>query len=66
MPFNVGDFVELHNEWMEAAREHPGIVVSKQVPVGQALWRLLELLQKEDADSMRSQLRFLVKRPAGG
>lgn len=57
--FNVGDFVRLHNRWIEQRREHAGIVVSKQLPVGEALRRLLVLLQQESGDSMRGQVRFL-------
>ena len=57
--FNVGDFVQLHNQWMRKDRQHAGIIVSKQLPVGEALRRLLTLLQKEDAESMLGQIRFL-------
>jgi predicted nuclease of predicted toxin-antitoxin system len=57
--FNVGDFVRLHNRWIQAGREHAGIIVSKQLPVGEMLRRLLALLQKESGDSMRGQVRFL-------
>ena len=57
--FNVGDFVRLHNRWMDAGREHAGIIVSKQLPVGEMLRRLLALLQKESGDSVRGQVRFL-------
>ncbi|HEY5043914.1 MAG TPA: hypothetical protein VIK53_18225 [Verrucomicrobiae bacterium] len=44
---------------MDAGREHAGIIVSKQLPVGEMLRRLLALLQKESSDSMRGQVRFL-------
>jgi hypothetical protein len=57
--FNVGDFVRLHNRWIEDGREHTGIIVSKQLPVGEALRRLLALMQKETADSMRGEVCFL-------
>jgi uncharacterized protein DUF5615 len=57
--FNVGDFVRLHNRWIDERREHAGIIVSKQLPVGEMLRRLLALLQKENGDSMRGQVRFL-------
>jgi hypothetical protein len=57
--FNVGDFVHLHNRWIDESREHAGIIVSKQLPVGESLRRLLALLQKESGDSMRGQVRFL-------
>jgi uncharacterized protein DUF5615 len=57
--FNVGDFVRLDNRWMEAGREHAGTIVSKQLPIGEMLRRLLALLQKEGSDSMRIPVRFL-------
>ena len=57
--FNVGDFVQLHNRWRAEGREHAGIIVSRQLPVGVVLRRLLVLLQREDAESLRGQIRFL-------
>lgn len=57
--FNVGDFVRLHNRWVASGREHAGIIVSKQLPIGESLRRLLALLGKEDSESMRGQIRFL-------
>ena len=57
--FNVGDFVQLHNGCVQSGREHAGIIVSKQLPVGEALRRLLALLQRETAASMKGELRFL-------
>ncbi len=57
--FNVGDFVRLHNRWVTEGLEHAGIIVSKQLPVGESLRRLLALLGKEDAQSLRGQIRFL-------
>jgi hypothetical protein len=59
MTFNVGHFLQLHNSWLRSGREHAGIIVSKQLPIGESLRRLLSLLQRETADSMRGQLRFL-------
>jgi hypothetical protein len=55
----VGDFVRLHNRWVAEGRDHGGIIVSKQLPVGESLRRLLALLGKEDSESMRGQIRFL-------
>ncbi len=57
--FNVGDFVRLHNRWVTEGREHAGIIVSKQLPVGESLRRLLALLQRVEDESMRGQIRFL-------
>ena len=57
--FNVGDFVRLHNRWVTEGREHAGIIVSRQLPVGESLRRLLGLLQKESGESLKGQIRFL-------
>lgn len=57
--FNVGDFVRLHNQWMSVGREHTGIIVSRQLPIGECLRRLLLLLQNEDSETLRGQVRFL-------
>jgi predicted nuclease of predicted toxin-antitoxin system len=57
--FNVGDFVQLHNRWIDLGREHCGIIVSRQLPVGESLRRLLAFLQREDAETMKTSLRFL-------
>jgi hypothetical protein len=57
--FNVGDFIRLHNQWIEEGRERSGIIVSRQLPIGESLRRLLALLQRESADSMKGQVRFL-------
>ena len=59
MTFNVGHFVQLHNSWLQSGREHAGIIVSKQLPVGECLRRLLALLHRETPASMKGQLRFL-------
>ena len=57
--FNVGHFVQLHNTWLQSGREHSGIIVSRQLPIGESLRRLLALLQHETAASMKGKLRFL-------
>ena len=59
MTFNVGHFVQLHIRWVQTGRGHSGMIVSKQLPVGECLRRLLALLQRETAASMKDQLRFL-------
>lgn len=57
--FNVGDFVDLHNVFVNQQFEHSGIVVSQQRSVGECLRRLLAFLQTNTADEVYSQLRFL-------
>jgi len=38
--FNIKHFVLLHNEYISAEREHWGIIVSKQLPIGDMFRRL--------------------------
>lgn len=59
MTFNVKNFVELHNQCVEHGAKHAGIIVSKQLTVGETLRILLALLQKISAESMENRLEFL-------
>jgi hypothetical protein len=48
---NVADFVKIHWEFVKAGDHHPGIILSKQLPIGEivkALLRLLSHLREED------------------
>lgn len=60
--FNTADFLQLHRAWIEAGRPHWGIIVSEQLPVGEATRRLLRLLNRVTADEMRDQLYWLQGR----
>jgi len=40
--FNVRDFVKLRNQYVGQNQEHWGIVVSRQMPIGETLRRLLK------------------------
>lgn len=57
--FNVRDFVLLHNDYVALEQEHFGIIVARHLPVGEALRRLLALLQTNSAESMKNMLEFL-------
>ncbi|MBI4551908.1 MAG: DUF5615 family PIN-like protein [Candidatus Latescibacteria bacterium] len=57
--WNVKDFVRLHNEYVQTGQDHWGIIVSKQRPVGEALRRILRLLQTFSQEAMRNRLEFL-------
>jgi molybdopterin-biosynthesis enzyme MoeA-like protein len=57
--FNVGDFGDLHELWLNDQREHAGIIVSKHRTVGECLRRLLVVLQTTGAEQMYNQIRFL-------
>ena len=57
--FNVKDFVLLHNEYVQTGREHWGIIVSKQLPVGETMRNILKILQRFSQDSMKNNVVFL-------
>ncbi|WP_425396602.1 DUF5615 family PIN-like protein [Aeoliella sp.] len=57
--FNVGDFVELHTNWLTAGQHHCGIIVSSQRPIGDVIARLLNLVGSLDENAMRDRLEFL-------
>ena len=57
--YNVKDFVLLHNEYLESGKEHFGIIVSKHLPIGETLRRLLNVLQRFSKDAIKNQIEFL-------
>jgi predicted nuclease of predicted toxin-antitoxin system len=59
MFFNVKDFVLLHNDYVISEKEHFGIIVSSQLPICEALRRLLALLQRSSHESIKNVLEFL-------
>lgn len=61
MTFNMKDYVLLHNEYVQRKKEHWGIIVSKQRPIGEILRRLLNVLQNYSQKSMKNRLLFLPK-----
>jgi len=61
LSFNVKDFVILHNEYVRSGKEHWGIIVSKQLPIGETLRRILKVLQRHSQKSMKNRLLFLQK-----
>lgn len=59
LSFNTKDFVLLHNEYAEHEKEHWGIIVSKQRPIGETLSRVLKVLQRFSRQSMKNRIEFL-------
>jgi hypothetical protein len=57
--FNVGEFVVWHGKFVHHGREHSGIIVSPQRPLGQMLREILAFLQTHSTDEVRNQLFFL-------
>lgn len=57
--FNAADYIALHKEYLEQGKEHSGIVISNQIPIGETTRRLLALLDQVSANEMKNQLRWL-------
>jgi Domain of unknown function (DUF5615) len=58
--FNVGDFCQLHGQFLADGRDHAGIIVSPQdYAIGEQMRRLLKLMATRSAESMVNQLVFL-------
>lgn len=57
--FNVAHFANLHTQWMSQGRNHSGIVVSQQRPIGDLLRRLLNLGSQLEQENMQDRLEFL-------
>jgi predicted nuclease of predicted toxin-antitoxin system len=57
--FNTLDYLQLHLAWLKQGREHFGIIVSDQLPVGETARRLMALLNQVTAEEMRNQMRWL-------
>jgi len=59
LTFNVADFARLHARWMKAGQHHAGIIVSAQIPIGQLIHRLTNVISSLDADAFIDRLEFL-------
>lgn len=56
---NIKDFILLHKEFTEAKREHSGIALSNQLPIGMLLKRVMKLNAALDEEDMKSRIEFL-------
>lgn len=58
---NVGDFYQLHGEYMASQRPHSGIILvhRRKYPVGEQIRRLLKLTTTLSAEVMRDRIEFL-------
>ncbi|MBI4631034.1 MAG: DUF5615 family PIN-like protein [Chloroflexi bacterium] len=56
---NQRHFEPLHRKWLSEGRNHAGIILSVQIPIGELLKRMLRLLDQVTADEMRNNLRYL-------
>lgn len=59
--FNVGDYCQIHGEWLELGRSHGGIIVAsqKKFGIGEQMRRLLRIVNVLSAEEMQNHLEFL-------
>jgi Domain of unknown function (DUF5615) len=59
--FNVGDYCQLHGEWLASGQSHSGIIVASQqrFSIGEQMRRLLRVTNTLSAEDMHNQLEFL-------
>jgi predicted nuclease of predicted toxin-antitoxin system len=55
----VKDFPRIHYEFMERGLSHKGIIVAKQVSIGEVIRRLLRLAAELTAEDMEDRLEYL-------
>lgn len=56
---NKKHFIQLHNEYIHNKKDHYGIIVSDQLPVGTLLRRFMKLWFTLDMSKMKNRLEFL-------
>ena len=57
--FNVKHFVTIFEEYWNAGKDHYGIIVSEQLPLGEVLRRTLRLLDTVMAEEMQNNFKNL-------
>ena len=56
---NRDDYIRLAQEYERTGRDHHGIIVSRQLPLGEMRKLLLRLLDSVTADDMKNNFRYL-------
>lgn len=59
--FNVGDFNQLHTQYIRQNNLHAGIILAPQqkFSIGEQLRRLLRIINSKSAEQMRNTVEFL-------
>jgi len=56
---NVADFTKLHVEFLRKGREHSGILLARQLPIGFIVTAMLKFLSSSKAKDVRNQVVWL-------
>jgi len=57
--FNAGDFDRLHKEYLQDGREHFGIILSKQRPIGEIIRRLTSFLFTQTSQEIKNSIHWI-------
>jgi hypothetical protein len=57
--FNIAHFAQLHYQWMATSRQHTGVIVPRQRPIGDVIRRLLHLARTLAAEGLHDRLEYL-------
>lgn len=59
--FNMGDYLELHAEYLEQGKHHAGLILAQQqkFSLGEQMRRLLKIVNNRTAEAMQDQVEFL-------
>jgi len=59
--FNVGDFCQLHTEFITKGKNHAGIVVvyRQRYAIGEQIRRMMRIIHIQSAEEMKNSLQFL-------
>ena len=60
LTYNTKHFTKLHKDYMDVGKEHCGIVVSPQHPIGTSLRKLMNLMTTLSAEEMINRLEYLT------
>jgi uncharacterized protein with PIN domain len=57
--FNAGDFDRLHKEYIKSGKNHFGILLSKQIPIGETINRLTKFLFAHSKEEIRNNFFWI-------
>ncbi|MDO9287505.1 MAG: DUF5615 family PIN-like protein [Thermodesulfovibrionales bacterium] len=57
--FNAGDFDRLHKEYVQSGKQHFGIILSKQIPIGETIKRLTKFLFTHSSEEIKNNIFWI-------
>ena len=57
--FNIGDFDRLHKEYIKSRKNHFGILLSKQMPIGETINRLTKFLFAHSKEGIKNNKSWI-------